>query len=344
MIKFAAPAKKLYCEKCEDFVDYKIMKKKDIYKVKGTDEIKIDAKIAFCSNCGSELFDIHLENENLKKAFRIYAEKHGLVLPEEIKSIRKKYALSQELFAKILGIGKATIERYENGSLPSESLSNLIRSAKDPKRFLEMLEKAKNNKDFPHHVYERVCKRIETLLETNEKANENSNRKTLENAYRKTSASKDIDFPKFYAVVLVVLDKLKRINIEYVYKTKFFKLLWLVESKYYDNFKQILTGVAFAHMPMGPAPDRYGLLIETLREAKVAKIKEVEYSKYDSSTQIIPHDLDLTFKDVLKDEEISFIEKIIREYGTKSKEELIEITHRDPRWLNTKDGDIISLD
>jgi len=127
MIKFTAPAKKLYCEKCKDFVDYKIVEKRDTYKVRA-DEIEIDAKIAFCSNCGSELLDIYLENENLKRAFRIYAEKHGLVLPEKIKNIREKYALNQELFAKALGIEKATIERYENGSLPSKAHSDLIRS------------------------------------------------------------------------------------------------------------------------------------------------------------------------------------------------------------------------
>ncbi|MHA1228813.1 MAG: type II TA system antitoxin MqsA family protein [Candidatus Hodarchaeales archaeon] len=130
MIKFTAPAEKLYCEKCKDFVDYKIVERKDVYKVRD-DEIEIDARIAFCSNCGSELLDIYLENENLKRAFRVYAKKHGLVLPEEIKSIREECGMSQESFAKMLGIEKQAIERYENGSLPSESISNLIRFLRD---------------------------------------------------------------------------------------------------------------------------------------------------------------------------------------------------------------------
>jgi hypothetical protein len=132
-------------------------------------------------------------------------------------------------------------------------------------------------------------------------------------------------------------------NIEYVYKTKFFKLLWLVESKYYDNFKQILTGVAFAHMDMGPAPDKYGLLLETLQTANVIKIRDVELKleNGDFATQIILNSS--TFKDILKDEEIEYIENIISYYGMKSKKELIEITHEDPRWKKTKNGDIISL-
>lgn len=128
MIKLTSPAQKLFCEKCGNFVGYKIIERKEVYKVKGTDEIEIDVKIAVCENCGSELIDMYLENENLKKAFRIYAEKHNLVLPEEIKKIRESLGLSQDSFAKMLDVEKAVIERYENGSLPSESLSNLIKA------------------------------------------------------------------------------------------------------------------------------------------------------------------------------------------------------------------------
>ena len=75
-IKFTSPAEKLYCDRCCGFVDYKVTTKKEIYKVKGTDEIEIEAQVAVCANCGNELFDIYLEDQNLKKAFKIYAERH----------------------------------------------------------------------------------------------------------------------------------------------------------------------------------------------------------------------------------------------------------------------------
>ena len=58
--------------------------------------------------------------------------------------MREKYDVSQTLFAIILGIGEATIERYESGSLPSESISNLIKVLKISV-FSRMLENNKSN-------------------------------------------------------------------------------------------------------------------------------------------------------------------------------------------------------
>ncbi|WP_164723670.1 type II TA system antitoxin MqsA family protein [Thermosipho globiformans] len=336
MIKLTSRAKKLFCETCNRFVDYDTIEKEEIYNVKGTDKIKVNAKVAICKNCGTELFDNFLENENLKKAFRIYAEKHGLVLPENIRQIREKYGISQATFAAILGIGKATIERYENGSLPSESLSNLIRSANDPERFLEMLENNKNK--LSPQKYQKIYDKVKDII--------NDNQKTLENTYIEVSNSKNVNFQKLYATVSVIFETLKKMKIHYVYKTKFFKLLWFVESKYYDKFKQRLTGVEFAHLPMGPAPDKYHILLEALQLAKVITLideePKFEDADSDSWTCIVPNNL--SFKNILNDKEIEFIEKIIKSYGKKSKKELIELSHKDPRWENTNNGEIIPLE
>ena len=48
----------------------------------------------------------------------------------EIREIREKYGFSQVLFAKILGIGEATLQRYERGALPSLSLNGVLLRAK----------------------------------------------------------------------------------------------------------------------------------------------------------------------------------------------------------------------
>lgn len=58
------------------------------------------------------------------------------ITPESIKAIRGKYGLSQQSFARLLGIGEASIVRYERGQKPSKANANLIRAASDPK-FME---------------------------------------------------------------------------------------------------------------------------------------------------------------------------------------------------------------
>jgi len=129
MIKFDRPAEKLFCENCGELVSYQIMIKRDTYNINGK-EITITAEISICFNCGAELLDIYLESRNLRRAYKEYAEKYGLVTADEIKSIREEYGLNQEVFARILGIDKATLARYENGSLVDEATSNLIKHLK----------------------------------------------------------------------------------------------------------------------------------------------------------------------------------------------------------------------
>lgn len=59
----------------------------------------------------------------------------------EIKEIRGKYGLSQQAFARLLGIGEASMVRYESGKTPSKANANLIRAAANPSFMLDCLER-----------------------------------------------------------------------------------------------------------------------------------------------------------------------------------------------------------
>lgn len=63
------------------------------------------------------------------------------ITPGEIKEIRGKYGLSQKAFAQLLGIGEASMVRYENGQEPSKANANLIRAAKYPRFMLDCLQR-----------------------------------------------------------------------------------------------------------------------------------------------------------------------------------------------------------
>ena len=60
----------------------------------------------------------------------------------EIKRIRKKYGLTQQAFARVLGLGEASLVRYENGQTPSKANANLIRAADHADFMLECLERS----------------------------------------------------------------------------------------------------------------------------------------------------------------------------------------------------------
>ncbi len=60
---------------------------------------------------------------------------------DEIREIRNFYGLTQRSFAALLGIGEASIARYETGATPSKANANLIYAAKNPSFVLECLER-----------------------------------------------------------------------------------------------------------------------------------------------------------------------------------------------------------
>lgn len=61
--------------------------------------------------------------------------------PQDIKDIRDKYGLSQKSFARLLGLGEASISRYEKGQQPTKANANLIRAAKIPKFVMGCLDR-----------------------------------------------------------------------------------------------------------------------------------------------------------------------------------------------------------
>lgn len=60
---------------------------------------------------------------------------------QDIKRIREKYALTQQGFARLLGLGDASIVRYENGQAPSKANANLIRAAENPQFVADCLRR-----------------------------------------------------------------------------------------------------------------------------------------------------------------------------------------------------------
>lgn len=61
--------------------------------------------------------------------------------PQDIKDIRAKYGLSQRSFARLLGLGEASLARYEKGQKPSRANANLIRAARLPRFVMDCLDR-----------------------------------------------------------------------------------------------------------------------------------------------------------------------------------------------------------
>jgi len=149
---------KVYCPHCSKNLDYTI-KEQEIETFKGF-TVNIIENVPVCNLCSEEIFVEEIEKENLKRLYDQYRIAARIVSPEEIKMLREKYELSQRELVSILNWGKMTINRYENGSVPSMSHNDILKwLLNNPSLLIEKVKEAYKNKRINEKTYLKVIEK-----------------------------------------------------------------------------------------------------------------------------------------------------------------------------------------
>jgi putative zinc finger/helix-turn-helix YgiT family protein len=127
----------LACSKCERYCAVNNKMRVEEFIVRGK-KILISGEVDVCADCGT-IFWTEKYDSLMKLAYEEYKKENGLLLSEEIRKIREKYGLSQDLFAAILGIGAASLQRYETGAVQTLAYDGIIREAYTAARLLEFV-------------------------------------------------------------------------------------------------------------------------------------------------------------------------------------------------------------
>src|SRR5690554_3291716 len=116
---------RVFCYRCGRAVATKRKSVPETYSVRG-EEISISADVNHCQECGEQIFHEELDRKNLAKVYAEFRKRRGVVGPKRIQAIRAQYDLSQRALGRLLRLGEVTINRYENGSLPSDAHNELL--------------------------------------------------------------------------------------------------------------------------------------------------------------------------------------------------------------------------
>ena len=119
------------CDACYNEVDAPVIAVRETVDVRGvpiTDEFWYPV----CPLCGNRIGHAATMDRNFEKMYAAYREARDVPQPDEIVALRRRYGFSQRVLAAILGIGVASVQRYEGGALPSESHAELLRQARVP--------------------------------------------------------------------------------------------------------------------------------------------------------------------------------------------------------------------
>ena len=115
------------------------------YDIRGH-EIEITAPARFEDQTHEVIPDLKLDDQAAKLALEKFREIYGVVSPEKMKNLRKKWNLSQRKFAKVLGWSPSTVALYETGAILNVSNNRLLKILiKDDKVMKEFIEDSQKN-------------------------------------------------------------------------------------------------------------------------------------------------------------------------------------------------------
>lgn len=321
-----------YCDNCGKEVETKIITKREIYDVCG-ESIEVDAQVLVCVNCEEEFYSEELDNATLVSAYNEYRRRHKLLLPEEIKKIREQYDLSQRSFAKLLNWGDKTICRYENGSVQDRAHNSLLLFLREPENmriYLTENEVALSQK--------QLSKLLETvdMLEQNEEYR--SSRRLFCRFFTRLPSEengfKAFDYEKFCAMVLFFAYKSTELL-----KTKLMKLLNYSDMIFYKENGISISGVRYAHLPYGPVPENFDILLGTMDADHIAHI-EVFYDNGYEKHQVIPEEE--MSEGILTEDELAVMERIYQKFANYGSVEISNYSHKEKGYNATQKGEIIS--
>ena len=125
------------CHECDADMVEDVRPKTITYKGRSA---TFDLRGWYCTNCAESVFsgkDLVIYDQHLNK---LKAQAENLLLPGQIRQIRKSLHLTQADAGALLGGGPNAFHKYESGmGLPSQAISNLLRLLAVDPRGLDVL-------------------------------------------------------------------------------------------------------------------------------------------------------------------------------------------------------------
>jgi putative zinc finger/helix-turn-helix YgiT family protein len=319
------------CPNCEKESELELIQRVEDIEVRG-EAVKVEVKYYKCKNCGEEFEDPHSDEDPLDKAYRAYRRRHGMMQPEEVRDFRKRFGLTQNEMSRLLGWGGATLSRYENGALQDETHEKALRLAMDPRNLLKLIEEAADALS-----EEKRNRLINELKAAEEEAC--SLEMIYEERFGKYEANELSGYRRFD------LGKLFNAILYFckggVLKTKLNKLLFYADFMHFKDYAVSITGARYAHIPFGPAPDKYALYFATLLENGAIKVEEDIIGDFLGEEFISVKEPDLSS---FSDSELKILATVKEYFKDFTAKRITDFSHDEKGYKETATGDTISYE
>jgi putative zinc finger/helix-turn-helix YgiT family protein len=318
-----------FCPNCEKVTQQKFVERNEELIVRG-ERIPVVMEFYHCEECGEDFEKPRQDYDPVEVAFRIYREQRGMLQPEQIMQFRKRIGLTQKELSSLLGIGIATLNRYENGALQSEAHDSMMRLCMQPRNLLKVAgEKSEN---FSPERSGQIIEAINAIDHSEDLIAEAIEQFASYDA-NVYSGNELFNIEKLFQVI-----KYFCFN-ERVYKTKLMKLLFYADFKHFKTYGTSITGARYAHAKHGPVLDKFETWLTAISEWRnELQVEEQISGEYVGEAYFTDeHDwsefpaAELATLATVKDKFQNFSARQIREFS-----------HEEEGYKQTRSGELIS--
>ena len=252
-----------------------------------------------------------------------YREKHGIPYTDEIIALRERYGVSASKMSLILGFGTNQYRLYEMGEVPSESNGKMIRSAMNPKVFLDLVESSRN--ELTDKELEKIKKNVQSVIDASrEWKDETWNCQLLFQTKRgHLNGYAPVSSIRVKNLLLYVLEQLGE-----TFQTKMNKVLFYIDFLAYREQGRSISGLSYVAIDFGPVPQRwnrvYSCFDEVLPQSRLVKEQEctvlTAIAKADTS--------------FFSEKEKNLIDSVCAKLKGVNANRVSEMSHKETAWLN----------
>ena len=322
------------CPACEKETELEFVNREQNILVRG-ESIPVRVEYFKCVDCGSEFEDPQSTYDPLEVAYHEYRTRHGMVQPEAIRQFREQFGLTQLELSNLLGLGGATLSRYENGALQDEAHNTMLGLAMQPENLLELI------KEKPSVLSDEKRERITSLLKDITDEHEKSFLSMYESRFGSYPASilsgyQSLNVSKLlHAIIFFCKD-------DELPKTKLNKLLFYADFKHFKEYSISITGACYAHLPHGPAPDKYNYYMATLIEdEKAIFMDERQFPNYAGEFLTATKEPDLS---IFSTTELKILAMVKEHFANYTAKDIRNFSHEESGYQTTKNGELISYE
>jgi uncharacterized phage-associated protein len=250
-----------------------------------------------------------------------YREKYGIPYQDEIVALRELYDLSAAKMSVILGFGANQYRLYEDGEVPSESNGKMIRSAMNPRVFLDLVKSSRHQ--LTEKEYAKISARVQEVVDQSEQGVEEQ--RAVERLFRSgrglANGFAPVSTKRLKNLLLYVLGQMGE-----TYQTKMNKVLFYIDFLSYRERGMAISGLAYNAIEFGPVPQRWDRVYSAFDEVE-ERLRLVQNQECVSLEAAGEADMSC-----FTEQEMSIINEVCAKVKNMTSRAISKMSHEEPAW------------